>query len=111
MQVWSPLRIKADTREEQILQILLDKHCRAILDTTQKYAKTSSEISSDCNIPLSTVYRRLKLLKDLKFLHVSCTIRSDGKKLSLFQNRTTGIHILLDNNQLQIHTHLSSSGM
>jgi DNA-binding transcriptional ArsR family regulator len=104
VQILSPLRIKVNTREEQILQTLLDKHCRAILSITKENAMTASKICSECNIPLSTVYRRLRLLQELKLLHVSCTIRNDGKKLLSFQNKIAEINILLYDNQLLIQT-------
>jgi Fe2+ or Zn2+ uptake regulation protein len=104
VQILSPLRIKVNTRKEQILQTLLDKHCRTILSITKENAMTASKICLECNILLSTVYGRLRLLQKLKLLHVSCTIRNDGKKLLSFQNKITGINILLYNNQLLIQT-------
>lgn len=108
MLILSPLRIKADTREEQILQTLLDKHCRTILSITKENTMTASKICEDCNIPLSTVYRRLKLLQELNLLDVFYTIRSDGKKLLTFQNKITGINIVLYENQLHINTNFVS---
>jgi DNA-binding transcriptional ArsR family regulator len=104
VQILSPLKNKVNTREEKILQTLLDKHCRAILSMTKENAMTASKICSECDIPLSTVYRRLRLLQELKLLHVLCTIRNDGKKLLSFQNKITGLNILLYDNQPLIQT-------
>ena len=87
-----------------ILQTLLDKHCREILSVTRGCSKTATEISNECNIPLSTVYRRLDLLKNLKFLYVSYSIRLDGKKLSTYRNRVTEIHMSLDDDKLYVDT-------
>jgi len=104
VQIFSPLRIKVDTKEEMILQTLLDKHSRAILNVTKDCSKTATEICKECSIPLSTVYRRLSLLKHLKFLYVTCTIRPDGKKLSSYKNRIAEIHMSLNSDNLQVHT-------
>ncbi|MDE1839983.1 MAG: helix-turn-helix transcriptional regulator [Thaumarchaeota archaeon] len=100
---------KSDTNEDVILRTLLDVHCRAILGVTTGNPTSASAISLACNMPLSTVYRRLKILRTLKFLHVSCTIRPDGKKLLLFQNRLVGIDISWNDAKLQISTNFSGA--
>lgn len=102
MQNLSPLRITIDMEEEMILQILLDKNCRAILEATREKSKTVAEISGECNVPRSTIYRKLRLLKKLKFLHVLFKIGSNGKKLSSYKNKISGMNVLLRNSQLQI---------
>lgn len=109
MQVLSSMGTKSDTNEDVILRTLLDGHCRAILGVTTGNPTTASAISLACNMPLSTVYRRLKILRTLKFLHVSCTLRPDGKKLLLFQNRLVGIDISWNDTKLQIRTNFSSA--
>lgn len=108
MQVLSSIGNKSDTKEDIILRTLLDGHCRAILGVTTGNPTTASAISLACNMPLSTVYRRLKILRTLKFLHVSCTLRPDGKKLLLFQNRLVGIDISWNDAKLQICANFSS---
>ena len=105
MQILSPLKV--DTREEQILQILLDKHCRIMLNMTKENAMTAAEICSNCNISPSTIYRKLKLLQKLNLLHVAYTI-SDGKKSSSFQSKVININIALCENQLQVYTNFAS---
>ena len=106
MQILSPLKV--DTKEEQILQILSDKHCRSILSITKENVMTAAEICSNCDISPSTIYRKLKLLQKLNLLHVVYTIRSDGKKLSLFQSKIININIALCANQLQGYTNFVS---
>lgn len=104
MQILSPLRVRVDSREKQILRVLSDKHCLAILSITKEDALTVSMICSCCNMSTSTAYRKLDLLQKLNFLRVRYTILSNGKKSTSFQCKITGINILLSENQLQIHT-------
>ncbi len=104
MQTLSPLRAKVDTWEEQILRVLLDKHCLSILSITKGNAMTASMICSYCNISISAAYRKLKLLKKLNLLRSTYTIQSDGKKLTLFQSKIIKINIVLCENQLHVHT-------
>ncbi|CUR51171.1 protein of unknown function [Nitrosotalea devaniterrae] len=104
MQILSPLKVKADTWEEQVLQVLLDKHCLSILSMTKENAMTASMICACCNISISVAYRKLKLLKKLNLLRSTYTIQSDGKKSMSFQSKTIEINISLCENQLRIHT-------
>ncbi|MDE1844771.1 MAG: helix-turn-helix transcriptional regulator [Thaumarchaeota archaeon] len=104
MQILSPLRVKVDKREEQILRALLDKHCLSILSITKENAMTASMICSCCNISPSAAYRKLKLLQKLNLLRATYTIQPNGKKSMSFQSKIIRINILLCENQLQIHT-------
>lgn len=47
-----------------------DKVSQKILKTAKRF-KTVSKISSECNIPISTVYRRIKLLQNLGVIEVT----------------------------------------
>src|SRR5574337_1291091 len=104
MQTLSPLRANVDTWEEQILRVLLDKHCLSILRITKENAMTASMICSYCNISMSVAYRKLKLLKKLNFLRSTYVIQSDGKKLMLFQSKIIRINIVLCENRSEEHT-------
>ncbi len=108
MQILSPLTIRVNTREKQILRVLLDKNCLAILNAIKENAMTASMICSCCNISQSATYRKLRLLKELNLLRVTYTIQSNGKKSMSFQSKTIRINILLCENQLQIHTNFVS---
>lgn len=104
MQILSPLRAKAHTREEKILQVLLDKQCLAILNITKEKTMTAPMICSCCDISPSTAYRKLKLLRKLNLLRTTYTIQPGGKKSMSFQNKITRINILLFEKQLCIHS-------
>lgn len=108
MQAISPLRVKVDAREKQILKVLLDKQCLAILCIAKKNPMNASMICSGCNISISTTYRKLKLLQKLNLLRITFNIQPNGKKSLLFQSKITRFNILLHDNQLPIHTNLVS---
>lgn len=84
-------KIYEDEQKEAILQIISDKYCRAILDTTMDKPKSAMEISAESKIPISTVYRRLQSLHDNKLLGISGTISDDGKKYFLYRSRIKAI--------------------
>lgn len=84
-------KIEQDKRKEAILEMLSDKHCRAILESTMDKPKSAMEISSDAKIPISTVYRRLQTLHDNKLLGISGSISDDGKKYFLYRSKVKAI--------------------
>lgn len=53
-----------DDRERAFLRAVADDDCRTILKAIEEDRKTVSEISDECDIPLSTVYRKVNELED-----------------------------------------------
>lgn len=49
---------------ESLFDILDDADCRSILRTTSEGALSASELSEECDIPLSTTYRKLESLTE-----------------------------------------------
>lgn len=66
-------KIEEKERKDSILEILSDKYCRTILESTMYVPKSATEITAEANIPLSTVYRRIQTLYDSKLLTGSGT--------------------------------------
>jgi hypothetical protein len=60
-----------------VLTALGDAGARKILKTLST-PKTANELSEECDIPLSTTYRKLELLTDAELLDELTEIRRDG---------------------------------
>ena len=95
-------KIEDDERKTAILEIMSDKYCRAILETTMDVPKSAMEISADSKIPISTVYRRLQTLHDNKLLGISGSISDDGKKYFLYRSKVKGISSSFHGNNIEI---------
>lgn len=95
-------RIDEDEQKDAILQIISDKYCRAILETTMDKPKSAMEISAESKIPISTVYRRLQSLHDNKLLGISGSISEDGKKYFLYRSRVKAISSLFKGGFVEI---------
>ena len=89
-------KIMDDEKKQVILEILADKYCKKILHNTLEKPKSAMEISSEKNIPISTVYRRLQTLYDAKLLAISGSINQDGKKYFLYKSRIKSISLKCD---------------
>lgn len=60
--------------EEQLFELLANKYSRPILSLTSKKECSASQLSQELDIPLATVYRKLKTLEAAGFIHHVKTI-------------------------------------
>lgn len=72
---------KTTKNADVIIEYLADKCIREILNLTTKKEHSALELSSELNTPLSTVYRRLKLLEKSGLIqHVKTVISYAGNE-------------------------------
>jgi DNA-binding IclR family transcriptional regulator len=62
---------------QSVLDALDDADCRTIIERLDE-PMTATEVSEECEIPMSTTYRKLDLLTEASLLAESTEIRSDG---------------------------------
>ncbi|MFP8953238.1 helix-turn-helix domain-containing protein [Natrialbaceae archaeon A-arb3/5] len=68
---------------EEICAALDDPDCREIIRNLEG-PMTASELTSECDIPQSTLYRKLELLTEATLLEESTEIRRDGHHASKY---------------------------
>ena len=77
--------ITNEKQKEPILNALLDDYSRKILDSTIDKAKSITEIIREQDIPMTSTYRRVKLLMDNKLIKVERSmVTEDGKRYYLY---------------------------
>lgn len=72
-----PLRGEEELDLETVLDALDDTDCRTIIRQLDE-PMTASEVSEECDIPMSTTYRKLDLLSDASLLAEGTQVRADG---------------------------------
>ncbi|GKS67625.1 hypothetical protein YTPLAS73_11720 [Nitrosarchaeum sp.] len=78
-----------------ILKALSDEYSRAIMNYTIEQPRSVVEIVKDCDIPMTTAYRRVNELEENKILKVTgSVVTDDGKKYFLYQNRLKSIYVI-----------------
>lgn len=91
-----------DEKKDAILEIMSDKYCRAIIESTMNVPKSAIEISAECKIPISTVYRRLQNLHDSKLLGISGSITSEGKKHFLYKSKVRAVTSVFNGGNVEV---------
>lgn len=79
--------------KDRLLEIIADKYCRNIIRSTIDNPKSATELANTHEIPLNTVYRKLRLLVKNKIMRISGVITSDGKKIFLYQSRISDMTV------------------
>jgi DNA-binding transcriptional ArsR family regulator len=80
---------------EDILKALDDPDCRAILRETAK-PMTANELVDTCDIPRSTLYRKLELLSSASLIREREKIKSVGGRVTHYRRSFEDITIRID---------------
>ena len=102
MQTITQLKIEEPERKESFLEILSDKYCRSILEAIMETPKSAIEVSREKIIPLSTVYRRIQQLHDLKMIRTSGVITEEGKRLFLYKSKIKEVNTRFSDGKLDV---------
>lgn len=94
-----------------ILKALSDEYSRTILNFTIEQPKSVVDMVKECDIPMTTAYRRVNDLKENKILKVTGSIvTDDGKKYFLYQSRLKAIYVVFGLESLDVQI-IDNEGM
>ena len=78
-----------------ILKALSDDYSRTIMNYTIEKPRSVVDIVKECDVPMTTAYRRVHELEESKILKVTGSIvTDDGKKYFLYRNRLKAIYVI-----------------
>ncbi|WP_129116201.1 winged helix-turn-helix domain-containing protein [Halegenticoccus tardaugens] len=80
---------------QAVLDALDDANCRAILRETAE-PMTATELIDTCDIPRSTLYRKLDLLSDAALVHEQVTINPSGGRTTRYERDFDDVTISMD---------------
>ena len=79
---------------DDVLETLGDEPTRRIIETLSE-PMTANELSEACDIPLSTMYRKLETLTDASLVAESTKIQQGGQHTTRYELDFTEISVLL----------------
>lgn len=68
---------------KEAFEALADSDCREIIEALDS-PMTADEVSDACDIPLSTTYRKVKILREATLLNEQVEVRTDGKHTNTY---------------------------
>jgi len=93
--VRDPSREEDPPSVDDVLDALADDAARRIV-TALTEPKTASDLSEECDIPLSTTYRKLEKLTDASLLRESTDIRRDGQHTTRYSVSFDTVTVSID---------------
>ncbi|MFU8868267.1 helix-turn-helix domain-containing protein [Natronococcus sp.] len=96
--VQDPITSEPPPSPEVICSALDDPDCREIIRNLEE-PMTASELNARCEIPQSTLYRKLELLTDSTLLEESTEIRRDGHHASKYSVAFDEITLVLEDDR------------
>jgi predicted transcriptional regulator len=90
-----PLRREEAPDLETVLDALDDTDCRTIIRHLDE-PMTASEVAEECDIPMSTTYRKLDLLSEASLLDEGTQVRPDGHHATQYRVDFEEVSIGLD---------------
>lgn len=85
-----------DNTLRALLLAIDDSDCRAILGAIDGESKAVKKLSEECDVPLSTTYRKLDLLSEASLLEEQVEIRADGQHTTRYVVAFDEVRIALD---------------
>ncbi len=69
------------------IKFFKDEIMMNIFQSIIKSPKSATQISFECDIPISTVYRKLRDLREKKLLHISGFLNDHERRTKLYKKR------------------------
>ena len=95
--------ITDEKQKKIIVDALLDEYSRKILDSTIDESKSITDIMREQGIPMTSTYRRVKLLMDNKLVKVERSmVTDDGKRYFLYLSNIKDASIRFNKGELLV---------
>ncbi len=88
---------------QMYLQTIADVYSRSILDNIMELSKSPIEISTQTQIPLRTVYRKLQSMLDDKIIKISGNITESGKKYFMYKSKIRGVQTQYSEKKISVY--------
>ncbi|QFU82752.1 winged helix-turn-helix domain-containing protein [Natronorubrum aibiense] len=87
---------------QAVLAALDDDACRAILEATSEESLTATELSEQCEIPMSTAYRKVEKLTDANLVEERVRINTSGKHATEYRKCFDDVLVSVDGGDVTI---------
>lgn len=91
---------------ERLLELLGERRVRQILVATSREAMSARELSEECDVALSTIYRRVDDMIATDLLVEKTAIESDGSHHSVYEANVDHLAVDIDDGEIDVTMHL-----
>ena len=93
--------------EDVLIEILGNKYSRGILSLTSRMEYSAIQLCHELGIPLTTVYRKIKILEDTGFIkHVKTIINLSGNEEKYYRCVINAVTVNFNKGMLSVSMHI-----
>ncbi|MDS0222038.1 winged helix-turn-helix domain-containing protein [Haloarcula sp. S1AR25-5A] len=98
-----------DPSPTEVFALLDDEYARALLAATSHRPMTATELSNDCDMSLSTVYRRLDALEDCGLVAARTRLADDGHHPDVYEAQMDELTVCLTDGTFDVSLAVEST--
>lgn len=94
--------MSTDHRADELLDLLGEERVRQILAATSRDPLSAKELSEECDVALSTIYRRVEDMVANDLLVEQTQIETDGSHHSVYEANVDHVDVDIENGTIDI---------
>ena len=98
--------MSTDDRSDELLELLGQESVRQILAATSRDPRSARELSEECDVALSTIYRRVEDMVASDLLVERTRIESDGSHHSIYEANIDHLDIDIEDGTIDVSVHV-----
>ncbi len=98
--------MSSDDRSDELLELLGEERVRQILAATSRESMSAKELSDECDVALSTIYRRVEQMVAHDLLIERTQIESDGSHHSVYDANVDHLDVDIDEGTIDVSVHV-----
>lgn len=98
--------MSTDDRSDELLELLGQERVRQILAATSLEPRSAKELSEECDVALSTIYRRVEDMIASDLLVERTRIESDGSHHSVYEANVDHLDIDIEDGTIDVSVHV-----
>ena len=95
-----------DDRSEELLELLGQERVRQILAATSRESLSARDLSEECDVALSTIYRRVEDMIASDLLVERTRIETDGSHHSVYEANIDHLDVDVEDGSLDVNVHI-----
>lgn len=95
-----------DDHSDELLELLGEGHVRQILAATSREPLSAKELSEECDVALSTIYRRAEDMIEHDLLVERTQIEPDGSHHSVYEAQIDHLDVDIDDGDIDVSVHV-----
>ena len=98
--------MSTDDRTRALMDLLGQERVRQILAATSRGSMSAKELSEECDVALSTIYRRVEDMVASDLLVERTRLESDGSHHSVYEANVDHLDVDVDDGTIEVNVHV-----